>query len=61
MEDTACKKGGMEEKPSEITISLSKGNRKKANGEENPTIESTKKTLSICLPCRYMRNPRRRI
>lgn len=43
MEDTACKKGGMEEKPSEITVSLSKGNRKKVNGEENPTIESTKK------------------
>ena len=43
MEDTICKKDEMESKPSERTISLSKGNRKKVNGEENPTIESTKK------------------
>lgn len=55
----------MDEKPREetvaIEIKLSKGNRKKANVDNSLHGNTTKKTLSICLLCRYMRNPRRRI
>lgn len=46
MEDTIYKKDETGLEPPEITVSLSKGNRRKANGEENPTIKSTKKDFA---------------
>lgn len=49
MEDTINKKDETGLEPSGFAISLSKGNRKKANGEENPPVKSTKKDFANLL------------